>query len=166
MFKKLLALIIAVIILFACLCGCNNIVIDESGSQTEAPSETFESKVEFNDGKPRLFANKKYQCKIIRPKIATSQEVEISRAIRDLLKDITGITPTMSTDANTTKLEPNEFALLIGNTNYEESSTVYSTLGYGDFKAELVNTDTLSPSATLIPPTPLWQNSRDFSKAI
>ena len=140
MFKKLLSLIFALLIALSLLTSCkkgNEPIPSESESQTEAESNSST----FNDGKLRIFANGEYQCKIIRPENITDRERKFYNELRNTLKEVTGVMPAVATDfkSHDEVYNSDEFAILVGSTEYEESSTLYSSLSYSDFKAELIN---------------------------
>ena len=139
---KLLALIMALLAVLL-LCACNKEdtdatdATDATDQQTEAPSETSK----YNDGKLRIFADGKYQCKIIRPENATRRELDFYINVRNMLKEITGVMPSIATDfiAHNESYDPDEFAILVGTTNHDEAGELYSKLSYSDFRAELIN---------------------------
>lgn len=111
---------------------------------TDAPTsseEPTDSDDEYGDGKLRIFADGKYKCKIIRPENASSREIELYVNLREMLKEITGVMPPIATDfiAYNESYDPNEFAILVGQTKHDEAAELYSKLTYSDFRAELVN---------------------------
>ena len=122
------------------LCACNKEdtdATDATDQQTEAPSETSK----YNDGKLRIFADGKYQCKIVRPENATRRELDFYINVRNMLKEVTGVMPPIATDfiAYNESYDPDEFAILVGTTNHDEADELYSKLSYSDFRAELIN---------------------------
>ncbi|MBR0454155.1 MAG: hypothetical protein IIX25_00710, partial [Clostridia bacterium] len=136
---KLLALIMAILAVLL-LCACNKEdtdATDATNEQTETPSETSK----YNDGKLRIFADGKYQCKIVRPENATRRELDFYLSVRNIFKEVTGVMPSIATDfiAHNESYDPNEFAILVGTTDHDEASELYSKLSYSDFRAELIN---------------------------
>lgn len=136
---KVLALILAILAVLL-LSACNKEdtdATDATDQQTEAPSETSK----YNDGKLRIFADGKYQCKIVRPENATRRELDFYVSVRNIFKEVTGVMPSISTDfiAHNESYDPNEFAILVGTTDHDEASELYSKLSYSDFRAELIN---------------------------
>ena len=136
---KLLALVIALLTLLL-LCACNsndNSATDVADRQTETPTAASNN----SDGKLRIFADGKYQCKIVRPENATPRELEFYISVRNMLKEITGVMPSISTDfiSYNESYDPDEFAILVGSTEHGEAAELYSKLSYRDFRAELIN---------------------------
>ena len=126
-----------------CFASCNTPSEDPSDTVNESveATESQSERVEYNDGKLRIFANGEYYCRIVRPESASQGELDMYVAIRKMFKEITGVNPPLATDFKglNESYDPNEFAILIGETNHEESSELYSTLTYSEFRAELVN---------------------------
>ena len=86
-----------------------------------------------------IFANGAYTAKIIRGDIATTFEKNIYTQIRDLFKNKTGVNPAFDTDFVAAGAEKYDGpAILIGETNYEESKAAYKKLGNGQATATLV----------------------------
>ena len=143
--KYSLLLLLVLTIILACSCNANenseepDITNTPTGAPTENPPD--DEYVDPNDGKLRIFADGKYRCKIVRPEYATKRELEVYVALRNMLKEITGVMPPISTDflSHNESYDSNEFAILVGTTEYPESTDLYSRLTYSDFRAELVN---------------------------
>ena len=86
-----------------------------------------------------IFANGAYTAKIIRGDIATTFEKDIYTQIRDLFKNKTSVNPTFDTDFVAAGAEKYDGpAILIGETNYEESKAAYKKLGNGQATATLI----------------------------
>lgn len=137
---KVLALILALLAILL-LCACNESTPAETDApvpETDAPTEEAPK---YTDGKLRIFADGEYQCKIVRPESATKRELELYINIRNILKEVTGVMPSIATDfiAYNEEYDPDEFAIIVGSTNHEETAELYSKLTYSDFRAELVN---------------------------
>ena len=136
---KLSALILAILAMLL-LCACNgdtDATDNATDGQTEAPTDASK----YSDGKLRIFADGKYQCKIVRPENATPREVEFYISVRNMLKEVTGVMPSISTDfiSYGESYDPDEFAILVGSTEHDEAAELYSKLPYSDFRAELIN---------------------------
>jgi phosphoribosyl 1,2-cyclic phosphodiesterase len=90
------------------------------------------------EGVITIFANGAYNARVIRPENATDDEKNVYNQIRALLKKRTGENPSINTDfvaANTERYEGP--AILIGETDYDESKAAYRKLGVGEASATL-----------------------------
>ena len=77
-----------------------------------------------------IFANGAYIAKLIRPDMPTAFEKEMYNEIRTLLKQKTGVNPEFATDFVAAGEEKYDGpAILIGETNYSESTTAQRKLG-------------------------------------
>lgn len=134
---KYLALILALIAALL-LCSCGE---DDAPAATEAPTEAPTDAPEVSDGRLVIFADGEYKCNIVRPENASKRELELYVNLREMLKEITGVMPPISTDfiAYNESYDPNKFEILVGLTNQAESAELYSKLTYSDFRAELIN---------------------------
>lgn len=88
-----------------------------------------------------LFENSSYTAKVIVPENSTTAESSVYANLRADLEEKTSISPTYTTDhinEGETR-DPNECAILVGNTNYDESKQSYSSLTYGDSSIQVIN---------------------------
>ena len=126
----------------------SDILLGESGDQLLG-NETENGENGENDGDGTtigeavdaisIFANGAYNAKLIRGDIATTFEKNVYNQIRELLKKQTGVTPSFETDFVAAGAEKyNGPAILIGETNYDESKAAYKKLGNGQATATLV----------------------------
>ena len=107
----------------------NMAVESGNGIQIGNGNENTNVNIEKNDGSIPIFSNGKYTAKLIRGDKATAFEKNVYDQIKELLRKHTGVTPETTTDyvaAGTEKY--NGPAILIGETNYEESKAAYRNL--------------------------------------
>ena len=113
---------------------------------SEPPTDTDTDAQGSNETEPiidpegvlTVFANKAYNVKVIRAENASEFEKTVYNQIRTLFKNRTGENPSIATDfvaANTEKYDGP--AILIGDTNYDESKAAYKKLGVGEASATL-----------------------------
>ena len=141
---KILALIAALAALCAFICACNDLS-DTQDSQTDQPSEDATDNPKLPDAivgnEFIIFENGVYNCNIVCSDTASDAEKDIYNQLRNKLKSLTGVNPTFTTDFvafNDTGANRETPAILIGETNFEESRGVYSELNYGTGVIELV----------------------------
>ena len=119
--------LLAVLLILATLCS----VLAACSSDTEKESDTDSNvTVEVEEGSIPIFSNGAYTAKFIKGDLATPFEVEIYNKIRTLFKNRTGVNPSMESDfvaANEEKYDGP--AILIGETNYDESKAAYKKIG-------------------------------------
>lgn len=148
LFFRLITILALLLTLVLAIVSCNE---NQSSNEPNTPTERPTS--EATDTQPPspevfvgndmlLFENGAYTCNIICGDKATAEEKEIYNMIRDKLKSITGVMPSYKTDFvsyNDTLDSRQAPAILIGETNYEESREVYDELHYGSGSIKLVN---------------------------
>lgn len=114
---------------------------------SEPPTDTDTNDQGSNETEPiidsegvlTVFANGAYNARLIRGEMASQFERDVYNQIKDLFKRRTGITPSIETDFVAAGEEKyNGPAILIGETNYEESKAAYKKLGEGEATAALV----------------------------
>jgi hypothetical protein len=134
----LLALIMTALAMFACDNG-NTDVQDGSGDASGNGTATDDKKPGTNGSegskdeaeKLVIFENGEYKFRVICPDKPSDIEKKVYNDIRAKLKGITGINPEFVTDfkAFNDAGEDRELpAILVGRTNYDESTQVYSEL--------------------------------------
>ena len=100
--------------------GSDVISTGEGGNEADVDAE----------GLIQIFANGAYTAKLIRADLANAFEKEIYSEIRELLKKRTGVNPALDTDFVAAGAEKYDGpAILIGETNYDESKAAYKKLG-------------------------------------
>ena len=111
---------------------------DTQGQESETPTETV--KETDAEGTLTLFKNGAYVAKIIRGEFATENEKTAYNRVKAAFKSKTGKSLTTTTDfvAAGTELD-NSSAILVGETEYEESKNVYESLEKGSAIAKIVN---------------------------
>ena len=104
----------------------------EHGSETEAPDDS--------DGMLTLVEGGKAKYTVILPILATDEEKAFAASLKDAFKEATGLNIKVGDDYITAnqKHDPDKFEILVGRTNYEESSEVYSEVRYHDYKIKTV----------------------------
>lgn len=131
---SLILLLVAALPLFS---ACNSDVEEpEDTSASEQPTQTEKN----DDGINRIFADGDFACRFIRPEVPTDEERAVFDALRDELSEITGKRPRLSTDflAAGESYDDNEFAIIVGRTGFEESKQLYSELGFGECRIQLI----------------------------
>ena len=138
--KRILAIVLILSTLCALLASCAFGEGAESDSALSSDVDiAVDEELESSDGAIQVFANGAYTAKIIRGEMASTFEKDIYNQIRELFKKKTGVNPAFDTDfvaANTEKYDGP--AILIGETNYDESKSAYKKLGNGQATATLV----------------------------
>ena len=137
-FKSLLAALLVLATLCTALASCaDSINGDESNSDllgsdisTDANGNVIEGGgAESESGSIPIFANGEYVAKIIRSEFATTFEKDVYNKIKELFKNKTGVNPKIETDFVTAGEEKYDGpAILIGETDYEESKAAYRKL--------------------------------------
>lgn len=109
--------------------------VEASDTQQATETDKEESEIPNANEKFTLHSNKAYTVKVVVPDMSSTAEDVVYTKIRGVLKSLTGVAVTYCSDflaANQTH-DPNEKAILIGNTNYEESVQAESKLAYGQY---------------------------------
>ena len=135
--------LISFILILATICtmlaSCADEIGDESDSNSsENAASDNDITIESEDGSFTLFADGKYQAKLIRSDTPSALDKEIYNKMRDLLKSYTGKSPKLETDFTAAGTEKYDGpAIIIGETNYSESKTAYKKLGNGQATATI-----------------------------
>lgn len=87
-----------------------------------------------------IFADGSFSCRFIRPEQPSDSERAVFDALRDTVAEVVGKRPMLNTDflAAGESYDPNEFAIIVGNTGFEESQALYSTLTFGSCSIQLI----------------------------
>ena len=134
---RILSLILCLIITLSHLVACGDEEINETmmsdTNDTLAATEIIQKPVDNKNFV--FFENGQYTAKFILPDSATASEKEVYAKLRNLFKSKTNTTVPHQTDfkASGTVRDPNEIAVLIGNTNYTESQNAIKAASYGDY---------------------------------
>ncbi|MBP3333269.1 MAG: MBL fold metallo-hydrolase [Clostridia bacterium] len=135
-YLRLISLMLSLVFVFSLVsCGA-----DKSEDEGPAESDTLNEQTGETDGFS-IFKNGEYSVRVIMPERATELEKSIYDKIRTKLREVTGVMPERMTDFkpyNDDGEARKGPAILIGNTNYEESAEVYSTLRYSESKLKTV----------------------------
>lgn len=139
---KLITLLLAVASCFMMLPSCNKDVGSEDTSQSDIPSPP-EKLILISDG----ISN----CRIVRSASATNDINEIAKNIATAIGSYTGVTPKIGTDLVSPgkELDHSTVEILIGITDYTESSEALSTITYGDYILKVVGNKLVINSSTL-----------------
>lgn len=135
--KRILCLLSLSVILTVCLAlfvGCAAEPAEsepsdrESGTQdevtpTEKPTKEPET---LDDTKFNIFFNKEYLCAFVLPANPTDTEQQVAQELKTLLKDLTGKEPSFINDGES--IDGYATVVLIGNTKYDESRTMSTSL--------------------------------------
>lgn len=106
----------------------------DSSEQTTVEIPSFEE-----TGKLVIFANGEYHLQVIRSEYADSTDKEAYGELRELLKRKNGAYPALDTDfvaANETRYDGP--AILVGETDYEESKQLHASIKNNEYAAELI----------------------------
>ena len=133
--KRILAAILILATMCSVLASCatdteNDGESNSDGSDVISTGEGGNEADVDAEGLIQIFANGAYTAKLIRADLANAFEKEIYSEIRELLKKRTGVNPALDTDFVAAGAEKYDGpAILIGETNYDESKAAYKKLG-------------------------------------
>lgn len=139
---KLLALVLAVLMLSVTFFACNgekpaDETVGATDGQTE--NETVEVPSFEETGILTVFANGEYLLKIIRHEYADMMDMDAYAEIRSVVSRKAKVNPTTCTDfvaANEERYDGP--AILVGDTDYEESKTLRESIKNNEYAAELI----------------------------
>ena len=135
----MLSLILALLVLVCCFFACDGDKSDGNEEGSDNEGETVEIPSFEETGILTVFANGEYHLKMIRSETANSTDKEAYVELRELLGKKTGTTPKMETDFVSAFEEKYDGpAILIGDTNYEESETLNATVKNNQYAAKLI----------------------------
>ena len=136
-YVRIIALILALLVLVCCFFACDKSDADDSSS--ESGSESVEIPSFEETGIVTVFANGEYHLKLMRSETANSTDKEAYVAFREFLNTKTGVNPKLETDFSSAFEEKYDGpAILIGDTNYEESETLNATVKNNQYAAKLI----------------------------
>ena len=142
--KRILAILLIITTLCSLLASCagdegnESDTNDESYASSDINGDEIGDNVESEDGIIPIFANGGYVARIIRPETATQFEKDVYNKIKDLFKNKTGVNPKIETDFVAAGEEKYDGpAILIGETDYDESKAAYKKLANGQSTATI-----------------------------
>ena len=142
-FIKLLSLALALLMLVGGMVACNEEKPADETVGGVTDGQTEEATVEVpsfeETGILTVFANGEYLLKIIRSEYARDMDTNAYAQLRNAFARKTGASASMATDfvaANEEKY--NGPAILVGDTNYEESKTLQASIKNNEYAAELI----------------------------
>ena len=139
---RLISFLIIAATMITALAACtSNTTSDESGSESSSDSNESNSTEPIIDpeGILTIFANGAYNVRFIRHDTASAFEKNVYNSIKDLFKKRVGVAPSIADDFTPAGEEKyNGPAILIGETNYEESIAAYKNINEGEANATLV----------------------------
>lgn len=141
---RLLSFVLALITSASLMFSCGNTNNGENNDQNKTDnkltdssdtSSPSENESERDTQKFIFFEDSAYTAKIVVPEFATDAEKTVYAKIRGVLKTKTKVTTTYATDfiASGQTRNPNEIAILVGNTNYSESKEIFADAVYGEY---------------------------------
>lgn len=145
---KLLSLILCMIIVFASFAACgnnsgNSTPTNENAKDTQkTPDSSDKTQSSIIDESKALiiYQNGAYTAKFIMPDLASDAEQAVYAKLRGVIKDKIKADVAYNTDLippGGTR-DPNETAVLLGNTNYEESKKATENTSYGDYSIKII----------------------------
>ena len=133
---KLISILIVAATLVTAFASCtSNDVGDESSSEssTEANGSSETEPIIDPEGVITIFANGAYNARVIRPETPSNDEKDVYNQVRTLLKKRTNISPAINTDFAAQGTERYDGpAILVGETDYDESKAAYKKLSVGE----------------------------------
>ena len=140
---RLFALLLCLVIAFTSLVSCANGIIEPNQNDTTSQKENDDSEGSTIDETKSLilYKNGEYTAKFLIPDIASDSEKAVYAKLRNTIKNKIKADVIYNTDIISVGIErdPNENAVLVGNTNYDESKQVYENMAYGDYALSVIN---------------------------
>ena len=144
--QKILALLLATVMLFGTLCSCG---VDagvgetsDSTTTTTAPDTTTAVPENETPAELNIVVDGKTEYEVIRDEDASSGAIEITlaRNVINQLKTLTGVTAKLDTDWYKAghELDSSTPEILVGLTDYPETQQVIASLTYGDYAVRAV----------------------------
>ena len=160
-FTKLIsALLLMCILLSAVSCANENKPVETKPKSTTSASTTTPTTTSASTTAPEPPLVEPVSFKltenfmIVRPAEPDTVEMDAARLLSKGIRSAYGFSCTTVSDfAPGGKVNPNEFEILVGNTNRNESKSLYSELAYYDYKYDIVSENVIaicggSPEAT------------------
>ena len=135
---KLLSLALALIMTALTFLSCSG----NGNSETQNTDSNGKVIPEFNESESiMIVTDGKYTANVIIPDLASEAEKSLYIKIRAELKSKTGVNPAYTTDIipiGQTR-DPNEPAILLGRTNFDEAIQISDASAYGDYSLKVIN---------------------------
>ena len=137
---KLSALLLCLVMIVTSLVSCvqNN---DGNSSDTKETTDNSQNSDIDETKSLILFKDGAYTSSFRLPDIASDSETAVYAKLRGLIKDKTKVDVKFATDLvppGETR-DPNETAVLLGNTNFDESKQITQNMNYGDYSMKVIN---------------------------
>ena len=135
---KLLSLALALIMTALTFLSCSG----NGNSETQNTDSNGKIIPEFNESESiMIFTDGKYTANVIIPDLASESEKSLYIKIRAELKAKTGVNPAYTTDIISVgqTRDPNEPAILLGRTNFDEAIQISDASAYGDYSLKIIN---------------------------
>ena len=141
---RLFALLLCLVIAFTSLVSCANSIIEPNQNDTTSQKENDDDSEGSTIDETKsliLYKDGEYTAKFLIPDIASDSEKAVYAKLRNTIKNKIKADVTYNTDIISvgTERDPNENAVLVGNTNYDESKQVYENMAYGDYALSVIN---------------------------
>ena len=141
---RLFALLLCLVIAFTSLVSCANGIIEPNQNDTASQKENDDDSEGSTIDETKsliLYKNGEYTAKFLIPDIASDSEKAVYAKLRNTIKNKIKADVIYNTDIISvgTERDPNENAVLVGNTNYDESKQVYENMAYGDYALSVIN---------------------------
>ena len=145
---KLISLLLCLILVLTSIVSCGESIFEPVAKDTKQPNDTTETTKNSNktdsvdeEKSLILFKDGAYLAKFIMPDLASESEKAVYAKLRGAVKDKIKADVAYNTDiipAGQTR-DPNENAVIIGNTNFDESKTATENAEYGDYSLKVIN---------------------------
>ncbi len=132
--KRITALLIALLAMAVLLTACNSDASSASDT-TAAPTTTAAPETEPPVTDLEIVKDGVANYRVIRAEEAAQSAIDAATLVRKLIGDETGVFPDISTDwvKRGTELDHTTLEILVGPTNYEESTKALEGIPYGDY---------------------------------
>ena len=140
---KLISLLLCLVMAFTSLVSCANNIFEPNQNDTKDPDDNSNNSQgsTVDDSKVLvLYKDGAYTAKFLMPDIASASEKAVYANLRGKIKDTVKAYVTYNTDITPvgSTRDPDEYAVLVGNTNYDESKQAYDNMAYGDYAIKVV----------------------------
>ena len=141
---RLLSLLLCFVIALTSLVSCGESIFesDKDANDSSNSSGKLQGTTVIDESKYFvLFKDGAYTSKFVIPDMASTAESAVYAKLRSAVKEKISADVAYATDhlsAGQTR-DPNESAVLIGNTNYDESKQIFEKQNYGDYSISIVN---------------------------
>ena len=139
-FRSFILLAVVFVLALACV-ACSDADENQETNNSETVSDVTDGVTVDKEGKYTIFENGEYAVRVVFPEKASNIEKDLYDQVRNKLSALTGVTPERITDFkayNDDGVDRAKPAILIGNTNYDESKQIYGELGYSQSRMTVV----------------------------